>query len=354
MKKKQNDSQRNLFQLVAYGDKATIYLYGDISNWDEDVNPREVVSGIRDAESKYKSVEVRINSMGGDVYAGIAIFNALANSKADIKIYVDGIAASMASVIALCGKPVYMSKYARMMIHSIKGGVYGTKDELEAMIDQIQSLENTLSKIYSEKTKLSADEIKEKYFDGKDHWLTADEALSLGFIDGIYDAEAIPEANLTNETIYATFNNRLKSHNISKNMNLDELKKRPQFKSVATDEDVMKVIAHLETEAAKVPQLDQKVGTLEASLKVYEDTAKEAQTAEITALLDAAEKDGRIDAVTRPTFQALLDSDRVNGEAALKALAPKRRVSNELNVPAGSGEGPWQKRMGEIKNKLNK
>ena len=50
------------------------------------------------------------NSNGGEVYAGIAIFNALKNSKADITIYVDGIAASMASVIALCGKPVQMSR----------------------------------------------------------------------------------------------------------------------------------------------------------------------------------------------------------------------------------------------------
>ena len=57
-------------------------------------------------------VDVRINSNGGEVYSGIAIFNALKNSKADITIYVDGIAASMASVIALCGKPVQMSRYA--------------------------------------------------------------------------------------------------------------------------------------------------------------------------------------------------------------------------------------------------
>ena len=92
-------------------DACCILLYGDIGEY-SDVTAAAIVRELMEAEASGKRIDVRINSNGGDVYTGIAIFNALRGSKADIHIYVDGIAASMASVIALCGKPVEMSKYA--------------------------------------------------------------------------------------------------------------------------------------------------------------------------------------------------------------------------------------------------
>ena len=94
-----------------------------------------------EAERVSRRIHVRINSNGGEVYSGIAIFNALRHSQADIRIYVDGIAASMASVIALCGKPVEMSKYARLMLHSVSGGCYGNKQDLQRCMEEIESLE---------------------------------------------------------------------------------------------------------------------------------------------------------------------------------------------------------------------
>ena len=126
------------------------------------------------------------------MYSGIAIFNALRHSQADIRIYVDGIAASMASVIALCGKPVEMSKYARLMLHSVSGGCYGNKQDLQRCMEEIESLEGSLSEIYAERLGMSKEEVKQTYFDGEDHWLTAKEALDLGFIDDIYDADPVP------------------------------------------------------------------------------------------------------------------------------------------------------------------
>lgn len=107
------------FNMIPGNDACCILLYGDIGEH-EDVRSGDIARELIEAEAAYKKIDVRINSNGGDVYAGIAIFNAFRNSKADITIYVDGIAASMASVIALCGKPVKMSKYARLMLHSVR------------------------------------------------------------------------------------------------------------------------------------------------------------------------------------------------------------------------------------------
>ena len=109
---------KQFFNMIASKDgTACILLYGAIGSWDDaDVRSGDIVRELMEIEGSYNKIDVRINSMGGEVYAGIAIFNAIRNTAADITIYVDGIAASMASAIASCGKPVYMSRYARLMI----------------------------------------------------------------------------------------------------------------------------------------------------------------------------------------------------------------------------------------------
>ena len=267
-------------------DACCILLYGDIGEYDDNVRSGDIARELLEAEALTGKVDVRINSNGGEVYSGIAIFNALKNSKADITIYVDGIAASMASVIALCGKPVQMSRYARLMLHSVQGGCYGNKDEMKDCIREIEALEDTLCEMYATRMGKDKEEIRAMYFDGKDHWLRADEALALGLIDGIYDADPVPEDS-TPEQVFQIFNNRLHKPQNENSMNLDELKRRPRF-----------------------------------------------------------------DAATRPIYENLLAKDRENGEKALEKLSPKRSVMTDLRVNP-TGESPWNKRMSEIKDKLN-
>ena len=328
-----------------------ILLYGDIGDYD-DVRSGDIARELLEAESSYGKIDVRINSNGGDVYAGIAIFNALKNSKADITIYIDGIAASMASVIALCGKPVQMSRYSRLMLHSVMGGCYGNKDEMRRCIAEIESLEDTLCEMYATRLGKGKDEIRSTYFDGTDHWLRADEALALGFIDGIYDADPVPEDS-TPDQVYQIFNNRLNKPQNEEQMNLDELKKRPHFKNCASDEDFLREIGVLETEAGKVPGLNTEVNRLTGELKVFQDKAKADEENSRKKLLDDAQEDGRIDATTRPIYENLLVKDRENGEKALEKLAPKRKVMNDLHVNP-TDESPWNKRQREIKEKLNR
>ena len=150
-------------------DACCILLYGDIGEYDDNVRSGDIARELLEAEALTGKVDVRINSNGGEVYSGIAIFNALKNSKADITIYVDGIAASMASVIALCGKPVQMSRYARLMLHSVQGGCYGNKEEMRGCIREIESLEDTLCEMYAARMGKDKEEIRSLYFDGKDH-----------------------------------------------------------------------------------------------------------------------------------------------------------------------------------------
>jgi len=345
---------KHFFNIIPGKEACCILLYGDIGDSCGTVSSGQIARELMQAEAEYKSIDVRINSIGGEVYTGIAIFNALRNSKADIHIFIDGIAASMASVIALCGKPVEMSKYARLMLHSVSGGCYGNKQELKSVLAEIESLEDTLCQMYASKLGQSAADIKAKYFDGADHWLTADEALRLGLIDGIYDADPVPvPEDATAEQIYTIFNNRLNEPQKEFNMNIEELKKRPQFKDCATEEDVMNRINQLEADAAKAAGLETENTTLKAQVKQHEDAAEAVAAAERKTLLDAAEGDGRISAETRPVYENLLKEHPEDGKKALSALIPKRRVMNDILDCDPAKEGPWEKRQREIRDKYN-
>ena len=97
-------------------DTCCILLYGEIGDY-ADVTASDIVSRLMAAEQTYRKIDVRINSVGGEVFTGIAIFNALRQSKADITIYIDCIAASTASFIAGCGRPVKMGRFAQLMLH---------------------------------------------------------------------------------------------------------------------------------------------------------------------------------------------------------------------------------------------
>lgn len=344
---------KKFFNMIPGEDVACILLYGDIGDYDK-VRSGDVVRELLEMEAQYKKIDVRINSNGGDVYSGIAIFNAFKNTKADITIYVDGIAASIASGIALCGKPLYMSRYSRLMLHSIQGGAYGNKKELAEVIEQIDSLENTLAEMLATRCKKTVDEIKAEYFDGADHWLTAEQAMAAGLIDGIYDTEETVPADSTPDQVYTIFNNRLKQPQNDNQMNFDELRKRPAFQNCTTDDDVLRQITHLETEAGKVTGLTTEVTNLKGKLKAFEDKAAADEEAAIDGLIQTAFEEGRITEPQKVTYKALLKADRENGEAALKALPAKRRVMNNLRQSAADETGAWEKRMAEIEQNLKK
>lgn len=341
---------KQFFNTIAGKDgTACILLYGNIGSYDGDIRSGDIVRELMEIEETYRKVDIRINSMGGEVYAGIAIFNALRSSKADVAIYIDGIAASIASVVASCGKPVYMSRYARLMAHSVSGGCYGNKEDIRQCVEEIESLEETLADIYANRCKKTKDEIKQMFFDGKEHWFTADEALSLGLVDGIYDTDPVP-ADSTPAQVYNIYQNRLNP----KNMLLDELRKRPSFANLAGDEEVIRHIGHLETEAGRAAGLATENTELKNLLKAYRDKEEAEAEAGRAALVDAAVKDGRIKEPQREVYLNLLKADPANGEAALKALKPSRRALDDLHNPQAGDESPWDKRMKEIETNLKK
>ena len=339
------------FNIKKTADVATIYLYGDIGY---EVASGQIAAELAACAAESGRIDIRINSNGGDVFSGIAIYNAIKQSAADIRLYVDCVAASMASVIALCGRRVEMSQYARLMLHSVSGGCYGNKQEMARCIAEIESLEDSLAEMYAKCMGLSKDEVKARYFDGTDHWLTAQEALEMGLIDGIYDAEPVAEDS-TPEDIYKTFNNRLAQEPQKTNdMTLEELKKQAQFKDCKSEEEVVEKAQHYASLATRTETLEEENKALQAKLKAFEDQAEETAARERKALLDAAEQDGRINAESRATFENILKGNPEEGRKVLEVLTPKRKVMADLHVQPGGNESPWEHRQRQIRENRSK
>ena len=296
-------------------DAVAILLYGHIGR-DEKIDSAAVVAELMDLASRYENIDIRINSMGGEVYAGMAIFNAICASQANINIYVDGVAASMAGVIALCGRPLHMSRYARLMLHQVSGGIYGTSKDLRSYADQVDALTDVLVDVVAEKSGLKPEEVKEKWFDGEDHWITAQEAMDLKLADSIYDMKdgSVPAEGATAEAIYE-FTNRLNvqpqtDHNMAI---LEELKKKSSFTNVATEEQALAEIGRLENEAAKVPALESELKTLKAEKAAAEKAAHEA-------LVNQAIADGKILAKQKDQYLALMGKDFEGVKAILDGM----------------------------------
>lgn len=168
-------------------DKATaeIYIYGNIGDrWSEDgVIASQLVKEI--AALDVDVIELRINSFGGSVTDGAAIYNALRRHKASVHVFVDGVAISCASYIAMAGDTITMAKNAQMMIHAPWTFAYGNAPQLRDQADILDRYSKAMAGAYADKSGKSHEDALALITDGKDHWFLADEAVAEGFADEV-------------------------------------------------------------------------------------------------------------------------------------------------------------------------
>ncbi len=139
---------------------------------------------IRDLSAiKASTISLRINSPGGDVFDGVAIYNAIRRHKATVTAYVDGIAASAASFIAMAADRVVMSPHSQMMIHEASGLVIGNADDMRQMADILDKSSDNIASIYAQKAGGSVEEWRARMRD--ETWMSDREAVDLGLADAI-------------------------------------------------------------------------------------------------------------------------------------------------------------------------
>jgi ATP-dependent protease ClpP protease subunit len=128
-------------------DVAEVYIYEDIGMWG--ISAKDFVAELRAV--KAPRIDLHINSGGGAVFDGVAIYNALLNHPANITSYVDSLAASAASFIAMAGKEIEIEKTARMMIHDASGGVLGTARDMREHAELLDGLSAMIAEIYADR-----------------------------------------------------------------------------------------------------------------------------------------------------------------------------------------------------------
>ncbi|WP_314186434.1 ClpP-like prohead protease/major capsid protein fusion protein [Aggregatibacter kilianii] len=160
-------------------DTAEVSIYDEIGFWG--VSAASFAQDLKNCGNNLKQINLHIHSPGGDVFDGIAIYNLLKNHPANVTVYIDGLAASMASVIAMAGNEVIMPENAMMMIHKPWGIQGGDAEDMRKYADLLDKVENTLIPAYANKTGKTPEELAEML--SAETWLNGKECVEQGFAD---------------------------------------------------------------------------------------------------------------------------------------------------------------------------
>lgn len=222
-------------------------------------------------QNNCSQISVRINSTGGNVLDGYSIVSAILSSKVPVNTYIDGLAASIAGVIAVAGKKCYMMDYGTLMVHNPNGG----EDK-----ELLNLVKNTLVTILSNRTSKSAEEMSAMM--DKETWITAKEALSQGLVDEVVSSGKKIKLKKTDSlSNMAIIYNKL----INK-PNMEKINAVLKLKNEATEENVVSAIEALNTENEG---LKTELETLKNKLTEIENAEKAKIEAEKTALKNEVE-----------------------------------------------------------------
>lgn len=181
----------NYFQMKATNNVAQIDIFGDIvsEKWfDEEISATSFRDALKEL-GDVSTINLSINSGGGSVFDGIAIYNMLKSHKATVNVYVEGLAASIASVIAMAGDTITMRSGSMMMVHMPWTLSQGNAEEMRKTADTLEKTGDSIVDIYSERTGISSDDIRNIM--NEETWLSAEEAVEQGWATKLDKKEAV-------------------------------------------------------------------------------------------------------------------------------------------------------------------
>jgi ATP-dependent protease ClpP protease subunit len=172
---------------------ADVYIYGDIGDswYDDSVTAKGFIDELDALDAK--NIRVRISSYGGSVKDGIAIHNAIRRHDSVSAVYIDSVAMSSASLIAMAGDEVHMVDNGLLMIHAPWSYAVGNSKEMRKSADVLDTYATAMATSYARKSTLSNEDALALLTDGEDHYYTAEEAKALGFIDHIVESDSEDE-----------------------------------------------------------------------------------------------------------------------------------------------------------------
>jgi ATP-dependent protease ClpP protease subunit len=189
-----SNTRRASWRITNAGDTPKVYIYDVIGGWDLDAS-----TFVRDLDAiDAESIDVHINSPGGFVYDGVAIYEALRNHSAQMNVSIDGLAASAASFIAMAGDSIKIAKPARMMIHDAQVLAYGSPALLREAADLGDAISDDIAGIYAEHTGGKVEDWRSLM--QAETWYSSQQAVDSGLADSIKSGKSGDENVLNNRT----------------------------------------------------------------------------------------------------------------------------------------------------------
>jgi ATP-dependent protease ClpP protease subunit len=173
------------YRINARGERAELRIYGDIGkSWDsEESNDARTLAEKLDGLAG--PLDVRINSFGGSVADGLAIYNAISRYAGRVTAHIDGVAYSIASLIAMAGAEIRMARNAMLMVHAPWGMTVGNAPEMREMADILDKHSEAMLACYLRNGGPDEATVRGWLTDGKDHYFGADEAQAIGLVDAV-------------------------------------------------------------------------------------------------------------------------------------------------------------------------
>ena len=194
-----------------------LFLYDFVGGFESD----EILQSVKTPENN-DDIELHINSVGGEVFQGFAIYSRLKALPNKVNVYIDGLAGSIASVIAMAGDTINISEAGSIMIHSAKSMMGGNAEDLEKQVDQLKAIDKVITKIYANRTGLKLSKIKELM--EAETVMMSGMAIKLGFADKLMKPiKAVAEIDLNKMDIKEKIKG-LASMVFGDNLETDELK----------------------------------------------------------------------------------------------------------------------------------
>ncbi|MBE9468981.1 MAG: ATP-dependent Clp protease proteolytic subunit [Bacteroidetes bacterium] len=291
-----------MFLLEKKRNKAILTIYGYVGGYD--LGYRTVIDAISEiTKENYTQLDFHLHTYGGYVFDGNLIYNAFATFKGNLDIYIDGVAASMGSVIMMSGNKIHIAENGFIMLHAPQGGVDGTAEDMEKYAKLLRSMKkNFITKLMA-RTGKSQNEV-EKWMVG-DNWFDADEAISEGLADDKFDAKAKDVTDLDKEEVEllgakATY---LKFAALTKTT-IPKLKTKKMDKKSLIARYGLTTVTEASTEEEVMAAIDAKITSGETKAKAAQDELKKNQKASILAAVDSAVAAGKIKKEKRDEYIA--------------------------------------------------
>lgn len=164
---------------------AELLLFAAIGDWEElgEVGAKAFAADLAKLPTSVKRLDIHINSPGGSVFEASAIYSRLADHRSEKVVYVDGLAASAASIVAMVGHKIYIRANANMMIHLPSGFAMGNADDMRTVAAALDSVTESMINVYARRTKLERDEIRSLL--AAETWMSPQVAVEKGFADEV-------------------------------------------------------------------------------------------------------------------------------------------------------------------------